>query len=68
MKIVDIGEVIFNLDQFSHAERCVGMMSSSTRIWFKTAAPDGKPYVDVQKKLWDVKDILKKAHEVDWIC
>lgn len=73
MKLVKLGNCVFNSAEFVYAEALPGMLSRATRIWFnprganvggsKTGSPPAayKNYVDVDAKLWEVYDALLEA-------
>lgn len=60
MKIIQIDNVLFDVDEFLYAEASQSLMHTGTRIWLKTnsGGDSCKPYFDVQTPLWKVHDAL----------
>ena len=66
MALVRLRNVLFDVDDFAHAESCNGLMASGmVKLWLKSrAGVDGredKPYVVVSEKLYEIEEAIQKA-------
>lgn len=80
MRLVRIGKVLFNLNDFVYAENNNGIMHNGCRIWLNPhgsmlgaqtpgTPPSGfKPYVDVDAKLWEIQEAIEKASVSEFSC
>lgn len=66
MALVRLRNVLFDVEDFAHAESCSGLMASGmVKLWLKSRAgadgKDDKPYVVVQEKLYEIEEAIEKA-------
>lgn len=59
--IVRIGNLLFDLSDFAHAEALRGTMCGGTNIWLKSRAGTREPYAHVDAKLYEIEAAIGEA-------